>query len=101
MRQYYYIIAFASAVLSLASCKTDTGFAEAEGSLKLSIGVSDKVNVVSRSLASEEQEVRATIAHLTRRISGIAAAIAGLNRSLEQFDTAQTRLPLEGGDAVE
>ena len=50
---------------------------------------------------STEQEVRATIAHLTRRISGIAAAIAGLNRSLEQFDTAQTRLPLEGGDAVE
>ena len=47
MRRYYYIIAFASAVLSLASCKTDTGFAEAEGSLKLSIGVSDKVNVVS------------------------------------------------------
>ena len=35
---------------------------------------------------------------LTRRISGIAAAIHGLNRSLEQFDTAQTRLPLRGGD---
>ena len=51
--------------------------------------------------AATEQEVRATIAHLTRRISGIAAAISGLNRSLEQFDTAQTRLPLEGGDAVE
>ena len=51
--------------------------------------------------AATEQEVRATIAHLTRRISGIAAAIAGLNHSLEQFDTAQTRLPLEGGDAVE
>lgn len=44
--------------------------------------------------AATEQEVRATIAHLTRRISG-------LNRSLEQFNTAQTRLPLEGGDAVE
>ena len=45
--------------------------------------------------AATEQEVRATIAHL------IAAAIAGLNQSLEQFDTAQTRLPLEGGDVVE
>ena len=44
-----------------------------------------------------EQEVRATIGHLTRRISGIAAAIHGLNRSLEQFDTDQTRLPLKGG----
>ena len=51
--------------------------------------------------AATEREVRATIAHLTRRISGIAAAISGLNRSLEQFDTAQTRLPLEGGDVVE
>ena len=45
-----------------------------------------------------DQEVRATIAHLTRRISGIAAAIRGLDRTLEREDTAQTRLPLDGGD---
>lgn len=45
--------------------------------------------------AATEQEVRATIAHLTRRIGGIAAAIHGLNRSLERFDDAQTRLPLQ------
>lgn len=50
--------------------------------------------------AATEQEVRATIAHLTRRISGIAAAIHGLNRSLELFDIAQVRLPLEGGDSL-
>ena len=49
--------------------------------------------------AATEQEVRATIAHLTRRISGIAAAIRGLNRSLERFDTEQTCLPLNGGDS--
>lgn len=48
--------------------------------------------------AATEQEVRATIAHLTRRIGGIAAAIRGLTRALDAFDTAQTRLPLEGGD---
>lgn len=42
--------------------------------------------------------MRATIAHLTHRIGGIAAAIRGLTRSLDVFDTAQTRLPLEGGD---
>ena len=30
--------------------------------------------------------------------SGSAAAIRGLTRSLDVFDTAQTRLPLEGGD---
>ena len=51
--------------------------------------------------AATEQEVRATIAHLTRRISGIAAAIHGLNRSLERFDTDQTRLPLDGVMAPE
>ena len=41
--------------------------------------------------------MRATIAHMTHRISGIAAAIRGLNRSLEKFDTAQLRIP--GGDS--
>lgn len=50
--------------------------------------------------AATEQEVRATIAHLSRRISGIAAAIHGLNRSLELFDDAQTRLPLEGSEDI-
>ena len=33
-------------------------------------------------------------------IGGIAAAIRGLTRSLDVFDTAQTRLPLEGGDGL-
>lgn len=47
---------------------------------------------------ADQQEVQATIAHMTHRISGIAAAIRGLTRSLEQFDTDQTRLPLERGD---
>lgn len=42
--------------------------------------------------AAQEQEVRATIAHMTHRISGIAAAIRGLNRSLEKFDTSQLRI---------
>lgn len=52
--------------------------------------------------AATEQEVRATLAHLTRRISGIAAAIHGLTRSLEQFDAAQTRLfdDAPGGDGL-
>lgn len=62
----------------------------------------DGVPIASSSagyfFAETEQEVRSTIAHLTGRISGIAAAIRGLNRSLEQTDAAQTRLPLDGGD---
>lgn len=48
--------------------------------------------------AKTEQEIRTTILHMKRRISGISAAIAGLNRSLGRFDKMQTRLPLEGGD---
>lgn len=46
--------------------------------------------------AATEQEVRATIAHMTHRIGGIAAAIRGLTMALEQFDSAQmTLLPEE------
>jgi biotin operon repressor len=48
--------------------------------------------------AETDMEVRRTIAHMKHRISGISAAICGLEKSLERFDTAQTRLPLGGGD---
>lgn len=51
----YYILFFAGIILSLVACNKEAEFAEEEGSLKLSIGVSDKVNVVSRSLSEEEQ----------------------------------------------
>lgn len=44
-------------IVALVSCKEDTSIAETEGILKLSVGVSDKVEVVSRSLAEEEQNV--------------------------------------------
>ena len=47
--------------------------------------------------AATAQEVRHTIAHMTHRISGISAAIRGLTRALDEFDTEQTRLPLDGG----
>lgn len=53
----YYILFFAGIILSLVACNKEAEFAEAEGSLKLSIGVSDKVNVVSRSLSEEEQTI--------------------------------------------
>ena len=49
--------------------------------------------------AAAEQEVRTTIAHMTNRISGIAAAIRGLNKSLEQFDTTQIHIRDPGGDS--
>ena len=50
--------------------------------------------------AETEQEIRRTIAHMKHRISGISTAIRGLEKSLEHFDTAQTRLPLNGGDGL-
>lgn len=53
----YYILFFAGIILSLVACNKEAEFAEEEGSLKLSIGVSDKVNVVSRSLSEEEQTI--------------------------------------------
>ena len=58
-------------------------------------GLRDLINTYF--YAASEQEVRATIAHMTHRISGIAAAIHGLTQSLEQYDKDQLRLPLEGG----
>ena len=57
MKHYYIIFLLVGTLLSLVSCKEDTGIAETEGILKLSVGVSDKVEVVSRSLAEEEQSV--------------------------------------------
>ena len=48
--------------------------------------------------AATPQEVRDTIAHMTNRITGIRAAIAGLKQSLELFDTGQFRLPLDEGE---
>lgn len=50
-----YIIVLSSIILTLSACKKDTGFLDSEGSLSLSVGVSDKVETVSRSLAAEEQ----------------------------------------------
>lgn len=57
MMKHYCIILFVGTILGLVSCKEDTGIADAEGILNLSVGVSDKVEVVSRSLAEEEQNV--------------------------------------------
>ena len=51
----YYIMALACAMLSLNACKEDTGLTDAEGSLRLSVGMSDKVEVVSRTVTDEEQ----------------------------------------------
>ena len=52
--------------------------------------------------AKTESELRATIRHMRRGIAGISAAIRGLNRSLSNFDKAQTRLPfMEGGEDSE
>lgn len=55
--RFYYITLFVGIILGLVACKEDAGLGNEEGSLNLSIGVSDKVNVVSRSLSEETQAV--------------------------------------------
>lgn len=53
----YYITLLTGIILGLVACKKEAGFTESEGALKLFIGVSDKVHVVSRSLSAEEQTI--------------------------------------------
>ena len=47
--------------------------------------------------AATAREVHATIAHMTHRVGGIAAAIRGLTQALEQFDVSQIHLPIKDG----
>lgn len=51
------ITSFCLLLIGFISCKDSLGLSEKEGFLNLSIGVSDKVNVVSRSLSEEEQTI--------------------------------------------
>lgn len=51
------ITSFCLLFIGFISCKDSLGLSEKEGFLNLSIGVSDKVNVVSRSLSVEEQTI--------------------------------------------
>lgn len=87
-----YIIFLASVILSLVACKKETGFAESEGSLRLSIGVSDKVNVVSRSLPEEEQAILEQDCKV-RIYSGKT-----LVKKYQGIDKVPAQIPLAGGD---
>lgn len=51
------ITSFCLLLIGFVSCKDSLGLSETEGFLNLSIGVSDKVNVVSRSLSEAEQTI--------------------------------------------
>lgn len=51
------ITSFCLLLIGFISCKDSLGLSDTEGFLNLSIGVSDKVNVVSRSLSEEEQTI--------------------------------------------
>ena len=51
------ITSFCILLIGFISCKDSLGLSDTEGFLNLSIGVSDKVNVVSRSLSEEEQTI--------------------------------------------
>ena len=57
MCRKFVIIQLCLLFVSLFSCKEGSDLSEADGTLNLSIGVSDKVNVVSRSLSEETEAV--------------------------------------------
>ena len=52
---YYIATALTCISFCLGACKEDRDLAGEDGSLQLSVGMSDKINIVSRTLSSEEQ----------------------------------------------
>ncbi len=55
MNKFYSICTVAFLILGLLACKNDTGLSGTEGILRLAVGMSDKVTVVSRSLSSSDE----------------------------------------------
>lgn len=52
---YYIVTALTCISFCLGACKEDRDLAGEDGSLQLSVGMSDKINIASRTLSSEEQ----------------------------------------------
>ena len=52
---YYIATALTCISFCLGACKEDRDLAGEDGSLQLSVGMSDKINIASRTLSSEEQ----------------------------------------------
>ena len=55
MNKIYKTLIICSSFLCLGACKEDRDLAGEDGSLQLSVGMSDKINIASRTLSSEEQ----------------------------------------------
>lgn len=55
MNKIYKTLIICSSFLCLGACKEDRDLAGEDGNLQLSVGMSDKINIASRTLSSEEQ----------------------------------------------
>ncbi len=55
MNKVYRIVIICMSLLYLGACKEDRDIAGEQGTLQLSVGMSDKITVASRTLSSEEQ----------------------------------------------
>lgn len=90
--RFYYITLFVGIILGLVACKEEAGLGNEEGSLNLSIGVSDKVNVVSRSLSEETEAVLSQDCKV-RIYSGET-----LVQKYQGFDQVPSQIRLASGD---
>ena len=72
------------------------------GDLQSAVSLLDNLDhyMLDTKISSPESAALAELNFMKHRISGISTAICGLEKSLEHFDTAQTRLPLNGGDGL-
>ena len=55
MNKVYRIVIICMSLLYLGACKEDRDIAGEQGTLQLSVGMSDKITVASRTLSNEEQ----------------------------------------------
>lgn len=90
--RFYYITLFIGIILGLGACKEEAGLGNEEGSLNLSIGVSDKVNVVSRSLSEE------TLAVLSQDCKVRIYSGETLVQKYQGIDQVPSQIRLASGD---
>lgn len=92
MNKFYSICIVTFLILGLFACKDDAAFSRAEGSLRLTIGMSDKVTVVSRSVSSSDE------AKLEKDCKIRIYSGGTLVRKYQGIENIPATIPLSGGN---
>lgn len=92
MNKFYSICIVTFLILGLFACKDDAAFSRAEGSLRLTIGMSDKVTVVSRSVSSSDE------AELEKDCKIRIYSGGTLVRKYQGIENIPATIPLSGGN---